>query len=276
MTEYSKSKLNTVNRLRNRGPTTPSSTAQKLTLYLTGKYDFETIHGLVNKSPVVHVAFASDPSEPFPTILPMIGQMGSFEDSSAGLDSALDCYLHGYVSSRVMRLSKEAVAKGEDGLPVCITATKVDGYVLALAPFHHSYNYRSAILHGYAQPVENEEEKLWAMELVTNSVVPGRWDNSRTPPTKTEMKSTTILRVKIHAGSAKVRSGVPHDDRFDLKDENVKEKYWAGVVPIWETLGDPIASPDNGVAKIPSYLKDYVQKVNEENKGVALNAAKEP
>ncbi|TVY12912.1 hypothetical protein LARI1_G009263 [Lachnellula arida] len=258
MTEYSKSKLNTVNRLGKRG-----------------KYDFETIHGLVNQSPVVHVAFATDASEPFPTILPMIGQMGSFEDSTAGLDSPLECYLHGYVSSRIMRLSQEAVAKGEDGLPVCVTATKVDGYVLALAPFHHSYNYRSAILHGYAQPVESEEEKAWAMELVTNSVVPQRWQNARTPPTKTEMKSTTILRVKIHAGSAKLRSGVPSDDRFDLKDESVVNNIWAGVVPTWQVMGDPIPSSDNAVAKVPAYLKEFVEKENIRNKDIALNAVKE-
>ncbi|TVY85569.1 hypothetical protein LSUE1_G000099 [Lachnellula suecica] len=255
---YPKVKLNSVNRLRNRG-----------------KYDFATIHGLVNKSPVVHVSFASDPSEPFPTILPMIGQMGSFQDPSAGLDSPLDCYLHGYVSSRIMRLSKEAVARGEDGLPVCVTATKVDGYVLALAPFHHSYNYRSAVLHGYAQPVEDDDERVWAMELVTNSVVPERWENSRTPPTKTEMTSTTILRVKIHVGSAKLRSGGPHDDRFDLKDESVRGKYWAGVVPLWEVMGEPIASGDNSVAQVPGYLRDYVQKQNDENKEIALNAARE-
>jgi uncharacterized protein len=205
----------------------------------------------------------------------MISQMGSFQDTSAGLDAPLDCYLHGYVSSRIMRLSQEAVARGEDGLPVCVTATKVDGFVLALAPFHHSYNYRSAVLHGYAQPVESDDEKVWAMELVTNSVVPDRWQNSRTPPTKTEYKSTTILRVKIHAGSAKLRNGLPHDDRFDLKDENVRGKIWAGVVPTWEVLGDPIPSPDNAVAKVPEYLKDFVQKENSRNKEVALNAVKE-
>lgn len=201
--------------------------------------------------------------------------MASFQDPSAGLDSNLDCYLHGYVSSRIMRLSKEAVERGEDGLPVCVTATKVDGYVLALAPFHHSYNYRSAVLHGYAQPVESDEEKVWAMELVTNSVVPERWQNSRTPPTKTEMKSTTILRVKIQAGSAKLRSGLPHDDKFDLKDESVSGKYWAGVVPIWEVMGDPIPSPENAVATVPGYLKDFIQTENGLNKEIALNAAKE-
>lgn len=83
---------------------------------------------------------------------------------SADLDDALDCYLHGYVTSRVMKLARE----NPEGLPICIAATKCDGLVLSLTPFSHSYNYRSAVLFGYATPVEDAEEKLWALELITN------------------------------------------------------------------------------------------------------------
>lgn len=61
-------------------------------------------------------------------------------------------------------------------------ATHVDGLVLALTPNNHSYNYRSAILHGYATQVNQLEEKLWAMEKITNGVLPDRWDNCRVPP----------------------------------------------------------------------------------------------
>jgi uncharacterized protein len=238
-------------------------------------YDYETIHGIVNDSPVVHVSFTPDASEPFPTILPMIGQMGSFEDQSASLNVLLDCYLHGSITSRVMRLAQEAMAQGDEGLPVCIAATKVDGYVLALAPFHNSYNYRSAVLHGYAQTVDDEDEKLWAMQLITDSVVPGRWENSRTPPTKTEMLSTRILRVKVFAGSAKVRTGLPHDDRADLKDVDVQGRFWAGVVASWEVLGEPIAAPQNGPEEVPAHVKDFIRQTNERNKDTALTAAKE-
>jgi hypothetical protein len=175
-----------------------------------------------------------------------------------------------------MRLAQEAIGQGHQGLPVCIAATKIDGYVLALAPFHHSYNFRSAILHGYAQTVEDEDEKLWAMQLITNSVVPERWDNSRTPPTKTEMLSTRILRVKIFTGSAKLRTGLPHDDRHDLRDENVQGRIWAGVVPVWEMMGDPIPAPYNGPEMVPDHVKVYIRQTNEQNKESALNAAKEP
>jgi len=174
-----------------------------------------------------------------------------------------------------MKLSQEAIAQGEEGLPVCIAATRVDGYVLALTPFHHSYNYRSAVLHGYAQVVEGDDEKLWAMQLITNSVVPERWENTRTPPNKVERDSTKILRIRVVAGSGKVRVGVPHDDRADLKDELVRGKYWAGVVPTWEVMGEPISAPDN-VVDVPVHVKSFIQDLNGRNKEIALEAARQP
>jgi nitroimidazol reductase NimA-like FMN-containing flavoprotein (pyridoxamine 5'-phosphate oxidase superfamily) len=75
----------------------------------------------------------------------MIGQMGSFTHPSRGLGDPLDCYLHGYVSSRIMNLSRK---EGIKGLPVCIAASKVDGLVLTLTPNSHNYNYRSSVLFG--------------------------------------------------------------------------------------------------------------------------------
>ena len=70
---------------------------------------------------------------------------------------------------------KQVRENPESGLALTIAATKVDGIVLSLTPNSHSYNYRSAVLFGHGRLVEEVEEKLWAMELVTNSVVPDRW-----------------------------------------------------------------------------------------------------
>lgn len=102
-----------------------------------------------------------------------------FCDYTSCLDKAMltarrDCYLHGYISSGIMKQVRE---NPRSGLAITIAATKVDGIVLSLTPNSHSYNYRSAVLFGFGSLVEEEEEeeKLWAMELVTNSVVPGRW-----------------------------------------------------------------------------------------------------
>lgn len=175
--------------------------------------------------------------------------MGSFTDQNASLTEPLDLYLHGYISSRLMRLGGISTTD-EEGLPLTIAATHLDGLVLALTPNHHSYNYRSAILHGYATPVTDADEKLWAMEEITNGVVSDRWENSRVPPTKTEMTSTQILKVRVVDASAKVRVGAPGDDRADLKNDDLRKRVWIGVVPTYLKYGEPIPGPENRVAKV--------------------------
>ena len=213
----------------------------------------------------------TDPAQgPFPTILPMIGQMGSFAYPSADLDDTLDCYLHGYVTSRVMKLARES----SEGLPICIAATKCDGLV-SLTPFSHSYNYRSTVLFGYATPVDDIEEKIWAMELITNPVVPGRWENSRTPPDGAELSPTTILKVKIASGSGKVRDGGPHDEKKDLERSEVTKKIWTGVVPMWEVMGEPVASGYNHVGGVPQYLRSFKDKTNNTNESYAEKATRD-
>ena len=182
-------------------------------------------------------------------MLPMLGFMGSFSSPDAALSEPLDLYIHGYVSSRLMKLGTNP-SSGLEGFPLTMAATHVDGLVLALTPNHHSYNYRSAILHGYAIPVTDMDEKLWAMQHITNNVVEDRWANTRLPPTKTEMTSTQILKVSVVDASAKIRAGSTGDDRADLKNEELRAKVWTGVVPTWTMLGTPVPSPDNRVAKV--------------------------
>jgi nitroimidazol reductase NimA-like FMN-containing flavoprotein (pyridoxamine 5'-phosphate oxidase superfamily) len=198
----------------------------------------------------------------------MIGAMGSYEHPSSGLDEPLDCYIHGYVSSRIMNLAtKAATEKGEEeGLPVCICASIVDGIVLSLTPNTHDYNYRSAIIHGYASLVTDNDEKLWAMELVTNGVVGDRWANSRTPPDSAEMSSTRILKVRVVAGSAKVRQGMPNDDKKDTGRSELVDNIWTGVLPIYETIGEPIPSPLNKVKEVPEHIKNWIAASKENEK----------
>jgi uncharacterized protein len=199
--------------------------------------------------------------------------MGSYDRPSASLDEPLECYLHGYVSSRIMNLSRVNLAAGGPGLPVCIAASKVDGLVLTLTPNTHNYNYRSAVLFGYASLVTDVEEKLWAMQLITNSVVTDRWENSRVPPNQAEMQSTQIMRVKIDSGSAKVRKGVPNDERCDLSDPEVLKSVWTGVMPMYEQFGEPVPGPYNQVKEVPEHVVSYRKRLNEANMDYALKAA---
>lgn len=170
-----------------------------------------------------------------------------------------------------MRLSRDS----QKGLPVCIAATSVDGLVLSLTPNSHSYNYRSAVLQGYAKPVETDAEKVFAMELITNKVLSNRWKNTRVPPDKVEMTSTMILKVSIETGSAKIRKGEPHDEDKDLKREDVTNSVWTGVVPVYEQYGEPIPNATNRVKDVPDYITSYVKDISSSNKEAAIEAANE-
>lgn len=248
--EYPKRQHNTVNRLgKNRG-----------------LYDLEVIHSIINTSLVLNVSFAPSPEEEFPAILPMIGTMASFENPSAGLDEPLDCYLHGYVSSRIMNLSRQAQEAGKSGLPVCIAASKVDGLVLALSSFSHSYNYRSAVLFGHAQLVTDLDEKQYAMEAITNKVVADRWNHTRLPINKAELSSTQMLRVRINSGSGKIRDGPPADDKADMADQDAVNSVWTGYLPVTETIGEPVASSYNKIP-VPKHVTEYRENFNERVNG---------
>ncbi|KAK0369448.1 flavin-nucleotide-binding protein [Colletotrichum limetticola] len=250
-------------------------------------YALRTIHTIINTSPILHVSF-NDPQSPFPTILPMLGQMGSFSRPSADEGDVLDLYLHGYVSSRLMNISRQpsdasptststsstSSTSSSLGLPVCIAASHLDGLVLALTPNAHSYNYRSAVLFGHATLVSDPAERLYAMQLITDGVVPGRWEASRVPPNKGELSSTSVLKVRIATGSAKIREGPPGDDRADKEDAEVTGRVWTGVVPVYQVLGEPVAGPYNEVAEVPGYLGEYVRETNAVTKEAAFEAAR--
>ncbi|KAJ5925281.1 hypothetical protein N7454_007920 [Penicillium verhagenii] len=251
---YPKRTSNTVNRYNHRAT-----------------YDLGAIHSIINESQVLNVSFNPGPEDPFPTILPMIGQMGSFEFPSADINEPLECYLHGYVSSRIMNLARSN--EGE-GLPICIASSKVDGLVMSLTPNSHSYNYRSVVLHGYAKLVTDEDEKLWAMKLITNSVVADRWDNTRVPPDRAEMSSTVILRVNIVDGSGKTRDGPPSDERKDTERDEITGRVWTGVIPVYETFGEPIPSQGNTLTEVPEHITKFIKAKNSQNKALADRAAR--
>ena len=151
-------------------------------------------------------------------------------------------YVHGSAASRTVR------ALGR-GVEVCLTVTLVDGLVLARAAFHHSVNYRSVMVFGKAEPFEDPDEKLGALEAFTEKLAPGRWAEVRRP-TRQELKGTTILRIPLDEVSAKARTGPPKDDEEDYELE-----VWAGVVPITSERRPPVPDPrlPAGV-DLPDYL----------------------
>lgn len=226
-----------------------------------GTYSYSTVHTLVNACPILHVSFV-DPEQPFPVVLPMLGCTGNFEDQDADPNtSAQDLYIHGYVSGRMFRKSKESEAGGEEGLAVSVAASFLDGLVLALAPFHNSCNYRSATVFGYASLVTDQSEALYAMRLITNNLLPNRWEDSRSPPTQAELSSTSILKIRIVSAAAKVREGGPSEDRDDLKNEALVKNTWTGVVPYWGQWGEMVRGEECG-RKDDGSIQKWIQEEN--------------
>jgi uncharacterized protein len=178
-----------------------------------GHYDRETIYGILDATILCHVGFIQD-GQPF--VIPT---------NYARQDDTL--FLHGATTSRLIRHI------GAGG-PVCINVAILDGLVLAKSAFHHSVNYRSAVVFGRGRLVEDDVEKLRALELFTERMMAGRWQVVR-PPNSPELRATAVAAIDIESGSAKVRSGPPSDDEDDLG-----LPVWAGVLPILQTMGKPL------------------------------------
>lgn len=195
----------------------------------------------------------------------MIARVGTFPG-----DEEASVYVHGYVSTRLFRPQTGRSSSDTEGIPLCIAATKIDNLVLALTPFNHSYDYRSAVVHGTATLLDpgtksdprNRDEIIYAMKLITDGMVAGRWEGSRVPPDEGEIASTRILKVRIDSASAKVRNSGVKEDAKDLKDEATRDRVWTGTIPYLEVLGTPKEADTNRVATMPAYIEEHVKNHN--------------
>jgi hypothetical protein len=143
----------------------------------------------------------------------------------------------------------------KDGVPVCITVTLLEGLVLARSIFNHSMNYRSVVVLGKATLVDDPDEKVEALRILSEHILPGRWADSR-QPNERELKATSVLRVPIEEFSAKVRQGPAIDD-----EEDYSFPTWAGVVPLEMVAGAPIDDARLLPGKeAPEYAKRYKRK----------------
>ena len=193
-----------------------------------GSFDRALANSIIDESYLAHVGFVVDGA---PKVLPM----------TYGRDGDV-LYLHGAVGNAMLRASA--------GAEVCVTITLLDGLVLARSAFHHSMNYRSVVLLGVADKVEDDDEKRRAFDVIVDHVLPGRSEVAR-PTNPSELRTTLVLRLAIEEGSAKVRSGGAVDD-----DEDLDLDVWAGVVPLRLRPGAPeqdalqVTSPE--LAQLPA------------------------
>ena len=121
---------------------------------------------------------------------------------------------------------------------VCVTVTHLDGIVLARSLFHHSINYRSAVIYGTPRLLTDEDEKLAGLHAIAERLAPGQWDVVRKPTPK-EMAATSVLAIPLEEASVKVRQGPPGDD-----EEDYALDIWAGVLPVHQVFGDPQPDPE--------------------------------
>jgi uncharacterized protein len=152
-------------------------------------------------------------------------------------------YLHGSTGARSLRAALDS--------PVCVTVTHVDGVVLARSAFHHSINYRSAMIYGTARIVDDPGERLDGLRAITEQLAPGQWDVVRLPDRK-ELAKTAVVALSLEEASVKVRQGPPNDDEDDYA-----LPVWAGVLPLTVSWGAP--EPDPRLApgiSTPAHISD--------------------
>lgn len=191
--------------------------------------DVAALHAILGEALVASVGIQVD-GQPF--VLPM-----------ACARDGDHLLLHGSTGSRLMR----AIAAGA---PVCVSVTHLDGLVYARSAFESSMRYRSATVLGVATEVP-ASERLHALEVLTEHLLPARWAELRTPHAK-ELAATSVLRLPLDEWSVKVGSGFGDDP-----DEDLDEPVWAGVVPMRVAYGEPVDAPDLGPNRpAPAYVVD--------------------
>jgi hypothetical protein len=172
-------------------------------------YDKQTVHSILDSALVASVGFVQDGQA---VVVPMIyGREGE------------TIYLHGARKARVVRLLEQTEQ-------VCLNVTHVDGIVFARSAFNSSMNYRSATVFGTPTLIDDRDDKVHGMRVISEHTMAGRWDELREPLEK-EIKMTGVIAVQIDSASAKISSGMPDDE-----DEDYDIPIWAGVLPLQASL----------------------------------------
>ena len=210
----------TVNRGRNRAVT-----------------DRAELHRFLGEALVAHVGVARGDH---PVVLP-----AAFAVDPEGPDRDGSLYVHGSVAAGWLR--------GAAAATVCVTVTELDGLVAGRSLFHHSMNYRSAVVIGPARLVDDPVEKERALGMIVDHMIPGRAATLRAN-TRKEHAATAVLAVPLHEASLKVRSGGPGDE-----PEDVLAGTWGGHIPLRRVTGDPVPDPD-AQGEVP---EDVVRRAGE-------------
>jgi nitroimidazol reductase NimA-like FMN-containing flavoprotein (pyridoxamine 5'-phosphate oxidase superfamily) len=210
--------------------TTPRSTVTRLRE--RASVDRADLYAVLDAGLVCHLGLVRDGA---PVVLPTgYGRVGD------------TVYVHGSTGAGYLRIA--------DGAPVCLTVTHVDGIIYARSTFHHSMNYRSAVVHGLARKVTDPDERWRALEAIVEQLSPGSWAHARQPNAK-ELAATGVFALDLAEASVKMRKGPPSDDAEDIEAGG----RWAGVLPVRTTFGEPepcTMLPED--TKLPEHVRSRI------------------
>ncbi len=190
--------------------------------------DRDDLYAALDEGLVCHVGVVRDGA---PVVLPT--GYGRIDDT---------VYVHGSTGAGWLRVA--------DGAPLCLTVTHVDGVVYARSVFHHSMNYRSAVVHGAARHVTDAAERLAALRAISEQLSPGSWEHARQPNSK-ELAATVVVALDLAEASVKMRSGPPGDEDVDITAGG----RWAGVLPVVTTFGAPEPDPTLDDTTTPPHVQ---------------------
>ncbi len=207
-------------------------------------YDRDVINAILDEAFICHFGFTlNDQPYVIPTAYARAGEV---------------LYVHGSAASRTLREAKA-------GIPVCLTVTILDGLVLARSAMNHSMNYRSVVVLGTAAEVVEPDVKEEALRVLTEHIVPHRWDDIR-PPTDQELKATTVLQLPLQEASAKIRTGPPLDE-----EEDYALPVWGGVIPVSLGVHPPLPDAYVDGVRVPEYALNYRRPAVDASKSVATS-----
>lgn len=213
--EFEKTKLNTVKR-----------GAKK------ANYDKKEIYSILDTTEICHLSFLYN-GKPF--VQPI--NFGRCEDK---------IYVHGSLKNRMTTALIDAKE-------VCLSVMILDEMKLTRSAYHHSVNFRSAMVFGSVKELKSDEEKLSGLKTIINHFLPNRWEHCRKPDKK-ELNATRVLEISIQSASAKIANTPPNDDKKDMDLE-----YWAGVIPIKRSYGNPKSNKDVKSKNIPKHILDFIK-----------------
>ncbi|WP_261904670.1 pyridoxamine 5'-phosphate oxidase family protein [Vibrio fortis] len=195
------------------------------------EFDQQKLYNIIDESLIAHIALEGEQG---PVVIPMLAWR---------VDNHV--YIHGAKNSRLLRGLKK-------GGQTCLTFTLFDGWVLARSAFHHSAHYRSAVVFGAFEIIEDAEEKDRLLNHFVEQIAPGRTEEVRLSSPR-ELAATELLAIPLTEASVKIGKHGVNDDEADLEIP-----VWAGVLPYRTVVGPLETVPElEGKIDPPDYSAAY-------------------